>query len=443
MKILPRYILSEVLSYFALNIFIFTGLLLTVRILKLTSLIVNKGVSLEQVSLVFLSLIPTFLEIAIPLAALLGVMLTFARLSGDSEIVVIRASGISLGQLVRPIVCFGLFATAISLYVSHELKPWGFRKLSEVLFTIARTKSTAGLESGIFNELGSLTLYAEKVDPKTSHLTRIVIDDRSKEDSPRIITARSGVIYSNSEEQTITFHLEEGEIHEQEDGKYVLTRFITNDLVTDAEKLHSSDEEKRQLRTRELTWDEIRQERQELQNTIAVRKSEESSQILNPKGADDTLNQILPLSENGRGEEPLSTEELVTRERKLHFEQVSRFSLPVSALFLSLIGMALGIQSPRSQRTWGAGVSALIGLITFLAYFALYSFAKTLGEGGVVPIEIIGWMPNVVALICGFFFLRQVATERWQTISEGIGNALAGVIRFTTLQSVRRVQESG
>ncbi|MCI5064648.1 LptF/LptG family permease, partial [bacterium] len=93
MKILSRYILREVLTYFAISLFIFTGILFTLRVLKLTSLIVNKGVLLSQVLLVFLSVIPAFLEIAVPLAALLGPMLTLARLSGDSEVIVIRASG--------------------------------------------------------------------------------------------------------------------------------------------------------------------------------------------------------------------------------------------------------------------------------------------------------------------------------------------------------------
>ena len=138
-KILSKYILKEILAYFVISLFIFTGILFTLRVLKLTSLIVNKGVLLSQVAVVFVSVIPAFLEIAVPLAALLGPMLTFARLSGDSEIIVVRASGISLFQLIRPILIFGLFASALALFVSHELKPWGFRNLSSTLFQIARS----------------------------------------------------------------------------------------------------------------------------------------------------------------------------------------------------------------------------------------------------------------------------------------------------------------
>ena len=80
MKILSRYVLKEIASFFAISLLTFTGLLLTIRMLRLTSLIVNRGVEIGQIATVFLAIIPTFLEIALPMSTLLGVMLAFARL---------------------------------------------------------------------------------------------------------------------------------------------------------------------------------------------------------------------------------------------------------------------------------------------------------------------------------------------------------------------------
>ena len=111
-RILSRYIFFESLHYFGISLFAFTALLLTLRMLKFASLIINKGVEFSQIASVFIAIIPTFLEIAIPLSVLLGVMLAFARLSGDSEIVVMRASGISLYQI----------ASGDASTCSHELK---------------------------------------------------------------------------------------------------------------------------------------------------------------------------------------------------------------------------------------------------------------------------------------------------------------------------------
>ncbi|NDG65073.1 MAG: LptF/LptG family permease, partial [Planctomycetes bacterium] len=78
-------------------------------------------------------------ELAIPMATLLGVMLAFSRLSGDSELVVLRASGISLYQLLTPIVPLALLLGGLALIVSTQLKPWGHRTLSATLFEIAKS----------------------------------------------------------------------------------------------------------------------------------------------------------------------------------------------------------------------------------------------------------------------------------------------------------------
>ena len=81
MRLIPRYIFTECLIFFGISLAAFTGVLLTIRMLQFASLIINKGVEPGQIGMVFLAIVPTFLEIALPLAVLLGVMLCFARLS--------------------------------------------------------------------------------------------------------------------------------------------------------------------------------------------------------------------------------------------------------------------------------------------------------------------------------------------------------------------------
>ena len=68
MKLLNKYILKEILSYFGISLLSFTAILLTVRLIQLTSLIVNKGLVLSQIVIIFIAVVPTFLEIAIPMS---------------------------------------------------------------------------------------------------------------------------------------------------------------------------------------------------------------------------------------------------------------------------------------------------------------------------------------------------------------------------------------
>lgn len=400
MKILHRYIIKEASVFFLINLLAFTGLLLTLRLLKLTSLIINKGVSFDQIAMVFLSVIPTFLEIAIPLATLLGVMLAFARLSGDSEIVVIRSSGIGLHQLIKPVCVFGIVVGLISLYVSTQLKPWGYNQLSKSLFEITRSKSTAGLSEGIFNDLGSLTLYAEKIDHYTGELENVIIEDRRDTSSRKIISAKNGVILSDEDKQTITFNLFSGDIHEIIDKKYVLTSFNNNSLVMSPDELNDPENKQGNKRSRAMTMAEL--------NTKEV----------------DYLNRLNELTEKqlSDGERDKKLEEHAEISRKLNnikIEHARRFSMPFAAFILALIAFPLGIQPPRTQKTWGAGFSASLGLGVFVIYYALLSIGVALAENGIIPAFISVWLPNIVAALLAAYALKAMSSEKWQSISQG------------------------
>ena len=426
MRILSRYILRELFTYFSITLFIFTGVLFTIRVLKLTSLIVNKGVLLSQVGMVFLAVVPAFFEIAVPLAALLAPILTFARLSGDSEVIVIRASGISLFQLLRSVMIFGACVTLLALFISHSFKPWGFKSLSNTLFEIARTKSTAGLEPGVFNDLGEIILYAEEIEPKTGEMKNVLIDELTATGSTRVILAKEGTIQPDRENRAINFNLRDGEIHEESDGRYILTRYVSNQIVLDANKLDGSGGVPQERRVRELYWGELQQEYQVLKQQL---DSHQQEQRVEP---DTTTAEVQP---------PVATrEELTDRIRKVLFEIYARFSLPFATLLLALIGMPLGIQSPRSQRTWGVGLSALIGFIAFLTYFALYSITRSIAENGAVPLLIGAWAPTIITGILAAIFLKQMSTERWQTISDGLSAILQGLKGVLTLKRYKLEQ---
>jgi len=95
-KILDRYIVRELIVPFVLGLAVFTSILLIVRILKLVELVVNRGVPIGQVLRLFSYILPAFLEVTVPMALLLAILVAFGRLSSDSEIVALRAAGRSL-----------------------------------------------------------------------------------------------------------------------------------------------------------------------------------------------------------------------------------------------------------------------------------------------------------------------------------------------------------
>ncbi len=410
MKTLNRYILSEISNYFILCLLALTGLLLTIRLLKFASLIINKGVELSQIATVFIAIIPTFLELAIPMSALLGVMLAFARLSGDSEIIVIRASGISLRQVLRPVAYFAVFAALLGFVVSFFLKPWGHQTLERSLFEIARSRSTAGLTQGVFNPLGDLTLYADTIDYRTGDLKNVIIEDRRAENSRRIITAKEGRIPSTADKPTINFMLFNGEIHESVEDKYVTTDYTTNAIV--------------------LATDEIFPEKEEEKRKSRSLSQEELDERLNNEKKNLEMIQKGKLPESLRASDLQDARKrVVKRIANIELEFAKRFSLPFAALILAFVAMPLGIQPPRTQKTWGTGLSTILGMAVFIFYFALLTLGSTLAESGTIPAIIGAWIPNVICAAFAIYLLQIMSSEKWQTAAEGLGAVLQGLSR--------------
>lgn len=408
MRILTRYILTECLVFLGTTLLALTGILLTVQMLKFSDLIINRGVRVDQIGLVFLAITPTFMELAIPMASLLGVMLAVSRLSGDSEIVILRASGISVYQLLLPVLILALGLAAVAIEVSIQLKPWGYRTLATALFDIAKSRSTAGLEEGVFNKLGDLTLYGQSVDYQTGDLKGVVVDDRRDEKNRKIIFANRASILSDEEQQTITIKLHDGSMHEQVDGKYILTRFITNDVVMNPDQLYGSQAtteiSPRAMTASQLVAEEIRfsQIKTELADIERVAP--------NPDGTPHEI--LLP------GGKKMNSKNLTKHIRRLQMEQASRWSMPYAAFILALAALPLGIQPARTQRAWGPTIAFSLGLLVFVLYYALLSFCMTLQDGGRLSAPLAAWIPNFFATSIAIAMLVAVASERIQSVPQ-------------------------
>jgi lipopolysaccharide export system permease protein len=118
------YILKEILPIFLIGMMVFTIILLMDKILKLIEMIVTRGVSLSDILMLLLYLSPSFLIFTIPMSVLLSTLISFGRLSGDSEITAFKASGLSLYQLFLPVSIFSIAAYSSPRFVSSTA-PWG------------------------------------------------------------------------------------------------------------------------------------------------------------------------------------------------------------------------------------------------------------------------------------------------------------------------------
>jgi len=364
-KILDRYLVREMLVPFLLGLCIFTSILLIVRILKLVELVVNRGVPLGQMLRVFSYILPAFLEVTVPMALLLAILVAFGRLSSDSEIVALRAAGVSLYRLLVPVGVFAVAVAALTLWLSLTARPWGNSHLRTGLYEIVKTRAAAGIKAKVFNDdFKDLVIYVERIRAASDILEGILISDTRDASLQNTVYAERGRLVTNEAGSSLTLRLEHGGIYStgRDDG-YQDTRFETYDITLDLNAALA------QLRNRDKDASEMTLI--ELRAAIAAKTS--------------------------RGEPAFI--ERVEAQRK--------FSIPFACLVFAAVGVPLGIQPSRSVHSRGFSLS--LGLI-FL-YYMLLTFGQNLGERGAVPPIVAVWVPNVVLAAVATVLLGRAARE--------------------------------
>lgn len=359
------YILKEILPIFLIGLMIFTFILLMDKILKLIELIVSRGVNISQILMLLLFISPSFLIFTIPMAVLLAILLAFGRLSSDSEITALKASGISLYQLFLPVIIFSISAYLLTTFLVFYGLPWGNRGFKATLYLIAQSKADIEIKERVFNDtFDGLVVYVDKVPIQGKRMEGILIYDERDREKLITIFAREGFLVSNPKSQEVILKLSNGDIHrtEHRDNVYQKVKFDTYDLKLELSKAFTTIGKK--LKDKEMSLDEIKEKMEEMRK----------------KGED-----ITPL------------------EVQIH----KRYAFPFACIIFGLIGVPLGIQPRRSGRSYGFIFSILI----ILAYYISLTASEILALRHTIPAFLAGWSPNLLFGGLGIYLLIKTAKE--------------------------------
>jgi lipopolysaccharide export system permease protein len=359
------YILKEILPIFLIGLMTFTIILLMDKILRLIELIVNRDGSLTNILMLFIFISPSFLIFTIPVSVLLGTLLTFGRLSGDSEIVAFKASGISLYQLFLPISIFSVLACLLTSFLVFYGLPWGNRGFKATLYLLAQSKANIDIKERVFNDVfDGLVVYVDKVPVQGKRLEGILIYDERDKEKFNTIFAREGFLVNNPESQEVILRLSHGDIHRFEPRTNIFqkVKFDTYDLKLELAKAYIAMGKK--LKEHEMSIDDIK----------------EKIDNMEKKGIDTTPQQV-----------------------ELH----KRYAIPFACIIFGLLGVPLGIQPRRSGKSYGFVFSILILLAYYISLIAFEIFAmrKT------IPPFLAGWAPNFLFGSLGIYLLIKAVNE--------------------------------
>jgi lipopolysaccharide export system permease protein len=361
-RILSLYIIREIASLFLLGIAVFTLILLMGRLIKLTELVVSRGVPLADVSRMILYLMPSFLIFTIPMAFLLAVLLAFGRFSADNEITVIKASGISLIQIMPPVLICAVVAVIMTFVTSLVGVPWGNSAFKELSFKVVKQNISATIREKVFwDEIPGMIIYTEHYDEQRHTLQGVIIHDGRNADRPMTIFANNGVLRGGSGSQALSLSLNNGSIHAA--GKASEYRLIAFGEYT-------------------MTVGD--------QGGALLGRNEQDMGIAELRGQIE--NKAIP----------------VQARLKMLSELHGRYAFPFASLVFAFIGVPLGIQNRRSGKS--AGFSVSIGIL--LVYYLMLSLLRTLAEKGSIPPFIALWLPNMIFMGLGWYLLRMSSLER-------------------------------
>ncbi len=363
--ILSRYIFKELISPFLLALLIFSSVAVMAKIVDLMDMVINKGLAPGQVMLLVLYVLPSLLVYTVPMSVVLAVLIALGRLSADAEIIALKASGISLYQLMPPFAVLCLTGFMLTALCSISLDPLGRRAFREHVEDVGVEHIAAGLEGGVFNNsIDGLVIYVQEFDPASLQVKNIMISDRRDPAQPVLIVAARGIILSDQNNLQLLFKLYDGTIHRTDAAqKYEYAVFTTYQMRLLLADMAGA--KKKPLKQREMSL-----------YSLFTQARERKSQGLPFLGETTEINK--------------------------------RFALPFACLVFGLLGLSLGVYLRRGGRAGGF----MISLVIVTLYYLLLNLGEEISKGGHVHPAIGMWMPNAAMGTMAIYLFYKTADEK-------------------------------
>jgi lipopolysaccharide export system permease protein len=234
-KILSRYLVREHAVPFVFAVLALTGLLVLNQVAKQFPNLIGKGLPWSVIASVFGLSLPFIFAMTLPMAVLVAALHAFSRLGADSEITALRATGVDLVRLIRPVLGAAVVLSLVEFGFVDQVLPRANQRLKGLLIDIARKKPTFELREQVVNEVvpGTLFLRAGRIDEAADRMRDVVIYDLAVAQRRRTIYADSGYIRLNPDHTDLFLTLFDGYVHDYDRGERDTFRrvFFRTDLV--------------------------------------------------------------------------------------------------------------------------------------------------------------------------------------------------------------------
>ena len=444
---LDIFVLKSFLLLFSGTFFICLFIFMMQFLWRYVDELVGKGLEMSVLAQFFFLSALTLIPLSLPLSILLAALMTFGNFGERYELLSMKAAGIPLLRIIRPVVLFCVFLGILSFFFQNVVGPKAQKELWTLLVSMKQKSPEVDIPEGVFySDIEGYNIYVKHKDRETGMLQDVLIYNFSDGfENAHIIWAEEGKLELTADKKHLFLHLFNGEQFENLKSqsvisknvpyrresfkeKHTLIAFDTNFEMVDGNFLNQRSDIKN-MREISLTIDSLNMyadsvgkalytdamertykkpaltasdsakiERQHLTviNTDSIFNSLTSSQKLSTLNT--TSRRVKSLASDW-SLKSFTTKDADGRIRGHRSDWHKKITLSLACIIFFFIGAPLG----AIIRKGGLGMPVVISVLIFVLYYIIDSGATRVAKSGEMNIVLGTWMSTIILAPLGGF----------------------------------------
>lgn len=369
MKIIDRYVMTEMAGPFLFGACAFTLLFFSAETLMgVAKMILESQAGVGMVLKYLFNRLPYVLIMTFPMSTLLAALMAYGRLSGDSEVVALKAGGVGFLRIFMPGLFFCFIVSMISLGINQY---WVPPATKEAYNMVLKLQAPDQIERALITSPKVLSsgeeqvVYAHVLNVQAQLMKGVYMHFFKQDMRVRELYAKEArwnsekKVWEVLDLEARAFDNSGNLAYEAAAGKG-WTALNKNDSPADPDQLA-----KRKFRPEEMTSKEL----------------------------SSYLNSLPPIEKTNPSEYRKRNKYIV-----MYYQKVS---LPMTCLIFGAFAIPLGLRPQRTSTSIGFGLS----LFFILMYYVFMTIGMMLGENGAVPAWFAAWLPNIIFAAVGIYFV--------------------------------------
>lgn len=355
MKILDRYLLSELVSPFLLGTAGFVLIMTTDLLFTFVDMIINKGIPLWAMVRLIIYKLPAIIVLTFPVSFLFATTYVLGKLCWENEHAILRTSGISFFRITLPIIFLSIIVSILAFVFNEYIVPVSNRISDRIIRQIIYKQPITDIKENVFfkDSMGRY-YFVKRISKDKTILEDILIYEITLNNLPRVITAKKAIPKNGK------WLLLEGTIYDFDNSNKIKyeAKFEQASIIIEENVMRFSE----QKTTEEMNSAELK-------------------------------SLIEQMNRSGISTAALSTDFFM------------KFSIPATTIVFTLIGIPLSIPSTRAGKSWGF----LVSVVVVFSYYVFASVFRSMGRGGLIAPIFAAWFPPLLIALFGIILIYREA----------------------------------